>query len=153
MPRINLLDFDAAQLAAYVQSIEEKPFRAKQLLRWIHRRGARDFDAMSDLAKSLRAKLSEHAHISAPPVLSDVIAADGTRKWLLDVGLGNAIEAVFIPEADRGTLCISTQAGCAVNCVFCSTGRQGFNRNLTTAEIIGQLWMAEHMLRASAASW
>ena len=152
MPRINLLDFDAAQLAAYVQSLEEKPFRAKQLLRWIHRRGARDFDAMSDLAKSLRAKLSEHAHISSPAVLSDVIAADGTRKWLLDVGLGNAIEAVFIPEADRGTLCISTQAGCAVNCAFCSTGRQGFNRNLTTAEIVGQLWMAEHMLRANAAN-
>ena len=151
MPRINLLDFDAARLATYVQSIEEKPFRAKQLLRWIHRRGTRDFDAMSDLAKSLRAKLSEHARISAPPVLSDVIAADGTRKWLLDVGLGNAIEAVFIPEADRGTLCISTQAGCAVNCVFCSTGRQGFNRNLTTAEIVGQLWMAEHMLRVNAA--
>ncbi|MEO8186009.1 MAG: 23S rRNA (adenine(2503)-C(2))-methyltransferase RlmN [Burkholderiaceae bacterium] len=152
MPRINLLDFDAAQLAAYVQSLEEKPFRARQLLRWIHRRGARDFDAMSDLAKSLRAKLSEHAHISSPALLSDVIAADGTRKWLLDVGLGNAIEAVFIPEADRGTLCISTQAGCAVNCAFCSTGRQGFNRNLTTGEIVGQLWMAEHMLRTGAAN-
>ncbi len=147
MPHVNLLDFDAVQLAAYVQSIEEKPFRAKQLLRWIHRHGARDFDAMSDLAKSLRAKLAQHAQISSPAVVSDVIAADGTRKWLLDVGLGNAIEAVFIPEADRGTLCISTQAGCAVNCVFCSTGRQGFNRNLTTGEIIGQLWMAEHMLR------
>ena len=150
MSRVNLLDFDAAQLAAFVDSLGEKPFRARQLLRWIHRRGARDFDAMSDLAKSLRSKLSQHAHIGCPGVLSDVIAADGTRKWLLDVGLGNAIEAVFIPEEDRGTLCISTQAGCAVNCVFCSTGRQGFNRNLTTAEIIGQLWMAEHMLRAGA---
>ena len=149
MPRTNLLDFDASQMAAYVLSLEEKPFRARQLLRWIHRRGARDFDVMSDLAKSLRAKLMQHAHISAPAVLSDVTADDGTRKWLLDVGLGNAVEAVFIPEADRGTLCISTQAGCAVNCVFCSTGRQGFNRNLTTAEIIGQLWMAEHLLRAS----
>jgi 23S rRNA (adenine2503-C2)-methyltransferase len=148
MSCVNLLDFDSAQLTAYVQSLEEKPFRARQLLRWIHRRGAGDFDAMSDLAKSLRAKLSERARISAPPVLSDVVAADGTRKWLLDVGLGNAIEAVFIPEEDRGTLCISTQAGCAVNCAFCSTGRQGFNRNLTTGEIIGQLWMAEHLLRA-----
>ena len=151
MPRTNLLEFDAAQLENYVQALGEKPFRARQLLRWIHRRGASDFDAMSDLAKSLRAKLSEHAHISSPAVLSDVIAADGTRKWLLDVGLGNAIEAVFIPEADRGTLCISTQAGCAVNCVFCSTGRQGFNRNLTTAEIIGQLWMAEHSGEPAAA--
>ncbi|MBA3253446.1 MAG: 23S rRNA (adenine(2503)-C(2))-methyltransferase RlmN [Pseudomonadota bacterium] len=141
---VNLLDLDAAALAAYVESLGEKPFRARQVLRWIHRRGARDFDAMSDLAKSLRAQLAEHAQIAAPGVLSDVTATDGTRKWLLDVGLGNAIETVFIPETDRGTLCISTQAGCAVNCVFCSTGRQGFNRNLTTAEIIGQLWMVEH---------
>jgi len=141
---VNLLDFDAAALAAYVESLGEKPFRARQLLRWIHRRGARDFDAMSDLAKSLRAQLAQHAQIAAPGVISDVTATDGTRKWLLDVGLGNAIETVFIPEVDRGTLCISTQAGCAVNCVFCSTGRQGFNRNLTTAEIIGQLWMVEH---------
>ena len=150
MSRTNLLDFDAASLTAYVESLGEKPFRARQVLRWIHRRGASEFDAMSELAKSLRAKLSRDAHISSPGVLSDTTAADGTRKWLLDVGLGNAIEAVFIPEVDRGTLCISTQAGCAVNCVFCSTGRQGFNRNLTTAEIIGQLWMAEHLLRAGA---
>ncbi len=149
--RTNLLDFDAARLAAYVESLGEKPFRARQVLRWIHRRGASDFEAMSDLAKSLRAKLSEHAHIGAPGILSDMTAADGTRKWLLDVGVGNAIEAVFIPEVDRGTLCISTQAGCAVNCVFCSTGRQGFNRNLTTAEIIGQLWMVEHALRRDRA--
>src|SRR5687767_2856021 len=152
MPLINLLDLDAARMAAYVQSLGEKPFRAQQLMRWIHRRGAHDFDAMSDLAKSLRAKLSGQAHIGSPNVLSDVIAADGTRKWLLDVGLGNAVEAVFIPEEDRGTLCISTQAGCAVNCAFCSTGRQGFNRNLTTAEIIGQLWMVEHLLRSGAGS-
>ena len=151
MSRINLLDFDADRLAAYVHSVEEKQFRARQLMRWIHRRGAGDFDAMSDLAKSFRAKLSEQACISSPPVLSDVLAADGTRKWLLDVGLGNAIETVFIPEDDRGTLCISTQAGCAVNCAFCSTGRQGFNRNLTTAEIIGQLWMVEHSGKAIAA--
>ena len=147
----NLLDFDAAQLAAFVESLGEKPFRARQLLRWIHRRGASDFDAMSDLAKSLRAKLAQHARIVAPGVISDVTAADGTRKWLLDVGLGNAVETVFIPEADRGTLCISTQAGCAVNCVFCSTGRQGFNRNLTTSEIIGQLWMVEHSGKPVAA--
>ncbi|HKO66396.1 MAG TPA: 23S rRNA (adenine(2503)-C(2))-methyltransferase RlmN, partial [Burkholderiaceae bacterium] len=151
MPLVNLLDFDAAGLGAYAQSLEEKPFRARQLMRWIHRRGARDFDAMSDLAKSFRAKLSAQAHISFPTVLSDIVAADGTRKWLLDVGLGNAVEAVFIPEDDRGTLCISTQAGCAVNCAFCSTGRQGFNRNLTTAEIIGQLWMVEHSGERGAA--
>ena len=147
--RVNLLDFDADRLAEYVESLDEKAFRARQLLRWVHRRGAGDFDAMSDLAKSLRARLAAHAHIQSPPVLSDVTAADGTRKWLLDVGLGNAVEAVFIPEAERGTLCISTQAGCAVNCAFCSTGRQGFNRNLTTAEIVGQLWMAEHTLRGN----
>ena len=144
MPLVNLLDFDASGLAAYVQSLEEKPFRARQLLRWIHRHGEHDFDAMSDLAKSFREKLSAQSHVRSPTVLSDIVAADGTRKWLLDVGLGNAVESVFIPEDDRGTLCISTQAGCAVNCAFCSTGRQGFNRNLTTAEIIGQLWMVEH---------
>ncbi len=148
MSRVNLLDFDAAALAMYFESLGEKPFRARQVLRWMHRRGAADFEAMSDLAKSLRAKLSEYAHIASPNALSDSTSDDGTRKWLLDVGQRNAIETVFIPEEDRGTLCISTQAGCAVNCVFCSTGKQGFNRNLTTAEIIGQLWMAEHTLRA-----
>ena len=146
----NLLDFDAPKLAAYVESLGEKPFRARQLLRWIHRRGAHEFDAMSDLAKSLRAKLSEHAQIVAPAVLSDSTSEDGTRKWLLDVGQRNSIETVFIPEVERGTLCISTQAGCAVNCVFCSTGKQGFNRNLTTGEIVGQLWMAEHALRSTS---
>lgn len=150
MPRVNLLDFDADQLAVYCESLGEKPFRARQLLRWIHKRGASEFDAMSDLAKSLRGKLSEHAEIVSPAVLNDSTSGDGTRKWLLDVGQRNAIETVFIPEDDRGTLCISTQAGCAVNCVFCSTGKQGFNRNLTTAEIIGQLWMAEHALRSGA---
>jgi 23S rRNA (adenine2503-C2)-methyltransferase len=144
----NLLNFDAAQLAEYVEALGEKPFRARQLLRWIHRGGARDFDSMSDLAKSLRTKLAQSSCITASTVLSDSTSSDGTRKWLLDVGQGNAIETVFIPEDDRGTLCISTQAGCAVNCTFCSTGKQGFNRNLTTAEIIGQLWMAEHALRA-----
>lgn len=150
MDRVNLLDLDAAALTAYVATLDEKPFRARQLSRWIHRRGARSFDAMSDLAKSLRSKLEQCAEIRALPVLRDSTSADGTRKWLLDVGAGNAIESVFIPEDDRGTLCVSTQAGCAMACLFCSTGRQGFNRNLTTAEIIGQLWWAEHELRASA---
>lgn len=149
MAHVNLLDLDAAGLAAFVESLGEKPFRARQLLRWIHRRGADRFDAMTDLAKSLRGKLAERATIAAPAVVRDSTSADGTRKWLLDVGQGNAIETVFIPEDDRGTLCVSTQAGCAVNCMFCSTGRQGFNRNLTTGEIVGQLWWAEHALRAA----
>ncbi|MFZ5540133.1 MAG: 23S rRNA (adenine(2503)-C(2))-methyltransferase RlmN [Pseudomonadota bacterium] len=149
MGDVNLLDFDAAGLTAFVESLGEKPFRARQLLRWVHRRGASGFDAMTDLAKSLRGKLAERATVAAPAVVRDSTSADGTRKWLLDVGRGNAIETVFIPEDDRGTLCVSTQAGCAVNCVFCSTGRQGFNRNLTTAEIVGQLWWAEHALRAA----
>jgi 23S rRNA (adenine2503-C2)-methyltransferase len=148
--RVNLLGLDLAALTAYTESIGEKPFRARQLARWIHQRGAGEFDAMTDLAKSFRARLAEQAEITAPAVLRDSTSADGTRKWLLDVGAGNAIETVFIPEDDRGTLCISTQAGCAVNCLFCSTGRQGFNRNLTTAEIVGQLWWAEHALRRTS---
>ena len=145
----NLLDLDPAQLVAYCGELGEKPFRAKQLLRWIHQFGANDFNAMTDLAKSLRDKLATRAMIAAPAVISDHISSDGTRKWLLDVGNGNAVEAVFIPEENRGTLCISTQAGCAVNCRFCSTGKQGFSRNLTVGEIIGQLWMAEFELRKS----
>jgi len=146
---INLLDFDPEQLVAYCAELGEKPFRAKQLQRWIHQFGASDFDSMTDLAKSLREKLKTRAHIVAPAVISDHTSADGTRKWLVDVGNGNAVETVFIPEENRGTLCISTQAGCAVNCRFCSTGKQGFNRNLTVGEIIGQLWMAEFALRAT----
>jgi len=143
----NLLDLDPAQLVAYCGELGEKPFRAKQLQRWIHQFGASDFDAMTDLAKSLRDKLKARAVITAPAIISDHTSADGTRKWLVDVGNGNAVETVYIPEENRGTLCISTQAGCAVNCRFCSTGKQGFNRNLTVAEIIGQLWMAEFELR------
>ncbi|KQV54535.1 MULTISPECIES: 23S rRNA (adenine(2503)-C(2))-methyltransferase RlmN [unclassified Duganella] len=145
----NLLDFDPEQLVAYCAELGEKPFRAKQLQRWIHQFGASDFDSMTDLAKSLREKLKTRAHIVAPAVISDHTSTDGTRKWLVDVGNGNAVETVFIPEENRGTLCISTQAGCAVNCRFCSTGKQGFNRNLTVGEIIGQLWMAEFALRAT----
>jgi 23S rRNA (adenine2503-C2)-methyltransferase len=146
---VNLLDFDAAGLVAYCASLNEKPFRAKQLERWIHQFGAADFDGMTDLAKSLREKLHTRASIVAPAIVSDHVSTDGTRKWLVDVGNGNAVETVYIPEETRGTLCVSSQAGCAVNCRFCSTGKQGFNRNLTTAEIIGQLWMAEHTLRRS----
>ena len=146
---INLLDLDPVQLIAYCDELGEKPFRAKQLQRWMHQFGASNFDEMTDLAKSLREKLAGRAYIAAPAVVSDHISTDGTRKWLLDVGQGNAIETVFIPEENRGTLCISTQAGCAVNCRFCSTGKQGFNRNLTVGEIIGQLWLAEFELRRS----
>jgi 23S rRNA (adenine2503-C2)-methyltransferase len=144
---VNLLDLDPAQLAAYCGELGEKPFRARQLQRWIHQFGVSDFDAMTDLAKSLRDKLKVRAAVVAPQVISDHVSSDGTRKWLVDVGQGNAVETVFIPEENRGTLCISTQAGCAVNCRFCSTGKQGFSRNLAVGEIIGQLWMAEFALR------
>jgi 23S rRNA (adenine2503-C2)-methyltransferase len=148
MNAVNLLDFDLDALAAYCEQLGEKRFRAVQLFRWIHQRGAHDFDQMSDLAKSLRAKLAGCAAIRALPVVSEHVSADGTVKWLFDVGAGNAVETVFIPEDDRGTLCVSSQAGCAVGCRFCSTGHQGFSRNLTTAEILAQLWYAEHTLRA-----
>ncbi|MBR6000993.1 MAG: 23S rRNA (adenine(2503)-C(2))-methyltransferase RlmN [Oxalobacter sp.] len=147
--RVNILGMSPEQLVDYCGTLGEKPFRARQLLRWIHQCGVGDFDAMTDLAKSFRAKLNRIAEIRAPSVLADHVSQDGTRKWLLDVGQGNAIESVFIPEDDRGTLCVSTQAGCAVNCLFCSTGKQGFNRNLTADEIIGQLWMAEAAVRKS----
>ncbi|MFM7632457.1 MAG: 23S rRNA (adenine(2503)-C(2))-methyltransferase RlmN [Betaproteobacteria bacterium] len=143
----NLLDLDPAALIQWCGDLGEQPFRAKQLQRWIHQFGEADFDAMTDLAKSLREKLKRHAVVAAPTIISDSTASDGTRKWLIDVGDGNAVETVFIPEDNRGTLCVSTQAGCAVNCRFCSTGKQGFSRNLTVAEIIGQLWMAERTLR------
>jgi 23S rRNA (adenine2503-C2)-methyltransferase len=143
----NLLDFDLDGLAAFCETLGEKRFRATQLFRWIHQRGARDFDQMTDLAKSLREKLRTTARIEALPVLTQHESADGTIKWLFDVRDGNAVEAVFIPEDDRGTLCISSQAGCAVGCRFCSTGHQGFSRNLTTGEIVAQLWFAEQFLR------
>ena len=147
MTTANLLDFDLDGLAAWCERLGEKRFRAVQLFRWIHQRGQSRFDDMSDLAKSLRAKLQTAAHVSPLPVVSMQASADGTVKWLFDVGGGNAVETVFIPEADRGTLCVSSQAGCAVGCRFCSTGHQGFSRNLTTGEIIAQLWYAEHFLR------
>ena len=146
--RPNLLNFDAAQLTGFFAEIGEKPFRAKQLLRWMHQFGEADFSKMSDLAKSLREKLATSAAIEVPAIVSDSTAADGTRKWLIDVGRGNAVESVFIPETNRGTLCVSSQAGCALDCKFCSTGKQGFNRNLTVAEIIGQLWIANKALGA-----
>ena len=144
---VNLLDYDLEGLAAFCERLGEKRFRATQLFRWIHQKGAAQFDDMTDLAKSLREKLKTTAHLQALPVMSQHISTDGTIKWLFDVGGGNAVETVFIPEEDRGTLCVSSQAGCAVGCRFCSTGHQGFSRNLTPAEIIGQLWFAEHFLR------
>ncbi|MEF8755460.1 MAG: 23S rRNA (adenine(2503)-C(2))-methyltransferase RlmN [Accumulibacter sp.] len=143
---VNLLDFDAAALTAFFADRGEKPFRARQVLRWLHRFGQADFAAMTDIARGLREKLDAQAVVQPPPVIADRVADDGTRKFLFDVGSGNAVEAVFIPEEERGTLCISTQAGCALDCSFCATGKQGFNRNLTVAEIIGQLWQAQHAL-------
>jgi len=152
--KVNLLGFDAQQLGDWLVGRGEKPFRAHQLLRWIHRFGADDFASMSDVAKALRADLTTVAEIRGPRPLRDTLAADGTRKWLLAVDeagggeMSNAVETVFIPEAGRGTLCVSTQVGCALDCAFCSTARQGFNRNLTAAEIIGQLWLANRLLGA-----
>ncbi len=149
---INLLGLDASALTQLVGQWGGKPFRARQLQKWVHQRGASDFDLMTDLARDFRAQLSESCIVQAPSVLTQHRSADGTRKWLFDVGQGNAIESVFIPEDDRGTLCISSQAGCNVACTFCSTGHQGFNRNLTAAEIIGQLWWARHELMQDTAS-
>ena len=143
----NLLDFDLDGLAVFCEQLGEKRFRATQLFRWIHQKGAQDFDAMSDLAKSLREKLKTSAHIAPLKPLSRHDSADGTVKWLFDVGAGDAVETVFIPSEERGTLCISSQAGCAVGCRFCSTGHQGFSRNLSSGEILSQLWFAEHTLR------
>lgn len=148
MSKVNLLDFDLNGLSAYCEGLGEKRFRATQLFRWIHQRGASDFGAMTDLAKSLRDKLALAAEIRGLPVISEHVSTDGTIKWLFDVGAGDAVETVFIPEDDRGTLCVSSQAGCAVGCRFCSTGHQGFSRNLATGEILAQLWHAEHVLRA-----
>ncbi|HZW24916.1 MAG TPA: 23S rRNA (adenine(2503)-C(2))-methyltransferase RlmN [Gallionella sp.] len=146
----NLLDFDVQQLTTWFAEHGEKPFRARQVLRWIYKAGESDFDAMSDLAVSLREKLKQIACVEAPKVMREELSDDGTRKWLLDMGTGNAVETVYIPEETRGTLCVSTQAGCALDCAFCSTGKQGFNRNLSVAEIIGQLWWANRQVGKDA---
>ena len=143
---VNLLNLNQPQLAEFLVSIGEKPFRAKQLMRWMHHFGEQDFAQMTDISKGLREKLALHAIVTPPQLREEQVSKDGTRKWLLEVGSGNAVEAVFIPEDDRGTLCISSQVGCALECTFCSTGRQGFNRNLTVAEIVGQLWWANKAL-------
>ena len=148
--KVNLLDFDLEGLVAFCGLLGEKRYRATQLFRWIHQKGAADFGQMTDLARVLRGKLAERAEVRQLPVIAQHEAADGTIKWLFDVGNGDAVESVYIPEDDRGTLCVSSQAGCAVGCRFCSTGHQGFSRNLTTAEITAQLWFAEHFLRNRA---
>src|ERR1700759_3964006 len=147
---VNLLGLSITELQAFCAALGEKPFRAKQLLRWIHQAGVGDFESMTDISKAFREQLTKTAVIESPQVRRDPPAADGTRKWLLDVGTSNAIETVFIPETARGTLCVSSQAGCALECSFCSTGRQGFNRNLSVAEIIGQLWLANRALGRGA---
>ena len=147
--KTNLLNYDLTGLTAHFAQMGEKPFRARQVMRWMHQGAAGDFDETTDLAKSLRAKLTDSAQVGVPALMAAQESHDGTRKWLLDVGTGNGVETVFIPETDRGTLCISSQVGCALECTFCSTGRQGFNRNLSTAEIIGQLWWANKALGAT----
>ena len=145
--KVNLLDFDLPGLIGWCQGLGEKKFRATQLFRWVHHRGVSEFDQMTDLAREFRDKLHQLAEVRPLPVVQRQDSADGTIKWLFDVGDGNAVETVFIPEDDRATLCVSSQAGCAVGCRFCSTGHQGFSRNLATAEILAQLWFVEHTLR------
>ncbi len=142
----NLLGLDRDGLERFFEAQGEKPFRARQVLQWLHQRGEHDFEKMSDLARVLRDKLAAAASVQAPAIVGDTTASDGTRKWLLKVDGANAVEAVFIPETRRGTLCVSSQAGCVLDCAFCATGKQGFNRNLTTAEIVGQLWLANRLL-------
>ncbi|MDH5446410.1 MAG: 23S rRNA (adenine(2503)-C(2))-methyltransferase RlmN [Gammaproteobacteria bacterium] len=144
--KVNLLDFDRAGLEAFFAEIGEKPFRATQILKWIYQFGVDDFDEMTNLSKALREKLKEIAEVRLPEIVTEQYSADGTSKWLLRLDSGNSVETVFIPEDDRGTLCVSSQIGCALECSFCSTAQQGFNRNLTTGEIIGQLWVANRAM-------
>jgi len=144
--RINLFDLDEVRMRAFFESIGEKPFRAQQLLKWIYHQGVTDFDRMTNLSVDLRQRLQRLAEVTPPRILSEQVSLDGTTKWLIGFGGGNAVETVFIPETSRGTLCISSQVGCALNCTFCATGAQGFNRNLSTAEIIGQVWLAARAL-------
>lgn len=147
---VNLLNFNQPQLAQWFSEIGEKPFRAKQVMRWMHHYGVHDFAEMTDIAKTLRQKLSVEAQVALPDVQLEQVSNDGTRKWLIGTDAANSIETVFIPEDDRGTLCISSQIGCALACTFCSTGAQGFNRNLSVSEIIGQLAIANQSIRQEA---
>ncbi|MDX2506120.1 MAG: 23S rRNA (adenine(2503)-C(2))-methyltransferase RlmN [Gammaproteobacteria bacterium] len=144
--KINLLGYDLAHMKAFFAEIGEKPFRAVQVLKWIHQFGVDDFTQMSNVSQALRSRLSEIATIRAPEIVMEQKASDGTIKWLMRLDGGNSIETVFIPEDNRGTLCVSSQVGCALDCGFCSTARQGFNRNLSSAEIIAQLWVANRAL-------
>ncbi|MBU1191704.1 MAG: 23S rRNA (adenine(2503)-C(2))-methyltransferase RlmN [Gammaproteobacteria bacterium] len=150
--KINLLDFDRQGLENFFADLGEKPFRARQILQWVYQRTVDDFDAMSDLSKALRARLLETAEIRLPEVALDQKSDDGSRKWLMQLADGNCIEAVYIPERDRATLCVSSQVGCGLNCTFCSTAQQGFNRNLSTGEIIGQVLLASRLLQADGIS-
>src|SRR5512139_762725 len=145
-PETNLLGLTRSGLEAFVAGMGEKPFRARQLMKWMYRRAVGDFEQMTDLGKDFRRRLAEIAEIRVPEVILSQVSADGTRKWLLRLEGGQAIEMVFIPEPGRGTLCISSQVGCTMDCGFCSTGAQGFNRNLGTAEIVGQVWLANREL-------
>jgi len=144
--KVNLLGLTPRQLRDWFAEMGEKPFRATQVLKWVHQRRVDDFDAMTDLARSLRDKLKQVACIRAPEIRLDQRSTDGTRKFIVGLDGGNSVEMVYIPEDDRATLCISSQVGCSLACTFCSTGRQGFNRNLSTAEIVGQLWLAEKLV-------
>lgn len=143
---VNLLDLDARALARYFEGIGERGFRARQLIKWVHQLGVTDFEAMTNLSKPLRERLLSATEIRTPSIESEQISRDGTRKWLMRVDSGNCVETVFIPENERGTLCVSSQVGCPLDCRFCATGRQGFNRNLTVGEIIGQVWLAARRL-------
>ena len=142
----NFLDLDRTSMEAFFTAIGEKSFRTSQVLKWVHQAGLDNFNGMTNLSKSLRQQLTGIAYVKAPQIVTERIANDGTRKWMLSLEGGNCIETVFIPEDDRGTLCVSSQVGCALDCSFCATGKQGFNRNLSVAEIIGQLWLANHAL-------
>ncbi|NND00376.1 MAG: 23S rRNA (adenine(2503)-C(2))-methyltransferase RlmN [Gammaproteobacteria bacterium] len=142
----NLMGLDRPAMEAFFLSLGEQSFRASQVMKWIHQAGITDFTRMTNLSKSLRQSLSERCEISLPQIIADDLSTDGTRKWLLTVPGKSAIEMVFIPEESRGTLCVSSQVGCTLNCTFCATGKQGYNRDLTTAEIIGQVWLAKHLL-------
>lgn len=144
--KMNLLGLATLELESFFEGLGEKPFRARQLLQWMHQRRVTDFDLMTNLSKRLRTTLKSCARVEAPAAISEKHSADGTIKWLFESGLGQAVETVFIPEAARGTLCISSQVGCALDCAFCATGAQGFNRNLTSAEIIAQIWHANKVL-------
>jgi 23S rRNA (adenine2503-C2)-methyltransferase len=149
--RVNLLGLPRSELEAFVaERLEAKPFRARQLMKWIYRRGASDFSAMTDLAQDFRARLAAVAKISVPEIVTEQRSTDGTRKWMLRMDAVQGIETVYIPEPDRGTLCISSQVGCAMDCSFCATAQQGFNRNLSVAEIVGQVWLAHRELGASS---